>query len=357
MALPYTFQCNFEFPEGTFTTAEHWDSQSDTQSQMDFPHYTELARSGMRPHSGAYCMRLQLDTATAADSTSTEDAIDIADAGDAQCQFWLYFSNDFTATAEDDVNLLELSAGGTVEFTFGFRISAAGVITLGIGETAPTSFGPTLEKGAWHLIELHLAAEDGTSTDGAIDIWVTKEGAKTTASAVHATQVGSLSQGAITTGSLGLQEALTTTSGTILIDDFLFSAGAAGTNTRTRQDLHPWSNTTRLTESGHAFVGPGRIDNITLVAAPAQGALELRLWDTDRGRSGVFGHPIVELHNTGTGEIVDPAGMPVYVTKGAFVELFNTEDMTDDASALIQIGWASAWGDESAIIRHGLRTS
>lgn len=354
MPLPYTFQSNFE----TGTSTDQWDSETDgaTPAQVDIVHYTELARSGMRPHSGAYCMRIQMATTTAGDGILIEGDLDISADAQAQVQFWLYFSDDFTATSQDDVHLFELLATSTIEICFGFRISATGVINLGIGETTPATLSSVdLEKGVWHLIELDLNL-DNADTSGTINLYVTREGAVTTSSAVHAAQVGTLTQSAVTTGSLGVQEALNTTSGTILIDDFKYDTAA--TIARTRQDLHPWSSTVRLTQSGHAFVGPGRIDNITLVASAGQNAVqELRLWDTDRARTGIFGSPIVELHTTGTGEIVDPAGMPVYVTRGAYVEIVDTDDSTNDASALVQVGWASGWGDESAIIRHGLRTS
>jgi len=350
MSFPYIFESNFELGSNA-----DWDSQN--AAVIDFPHFTELARFGMAPYKGAYCFRQVM--AGTADDWLVEADLDSAATARCQTQFWLYFSNDFTATANDTINLFELKAAGTVEATFGFRVVAAtDVINLGIGETAPTSWSAQpLERGRWHLIEIDALNDQGAN-DGTIDLYVTPDRSPFTASSVHATQVGSLDQGAITQGLLGVQGSLDTTTGTILIDEFKFD-GDTGSPTRTQMDLDRWNPEIRMTKSGHAFVGPGVINNVTLVGNGAA-SQELRLWDTDRARfpatgasGGGFGAPRIELHTTGTSEIVDPASMPLRVNQGCYIEL----DDDVDSSALIQVSFASAWGSEANVVRYGLSRS
>ena len=76
MAFPYIFKANFEGG-----TNGEWDSESDTGSRLDFPHYSELARiPGLAmPYRGARCMRVDLTTGQTNDHTVTEGDIDIAD--------------------------------------------------------------------------------------------------------------------------------------------------------------------------------------------------------------------------------------------------------------------------------------
>ena len=57
MAFPWLSECNFE--DGT---KGHFDTETDTETRLDFPHYSELARTpGMgMPWRGAYCARVNL---------------------------------------------------------------------------------------------------------------------------------------------------------------------------------------------------------------------------------------------------------------------------------------------------------
>lgn len=343
VTFPFLFESNFELG-----TNGDWDSQD--AAIIDFPHYTELARHDMTPYKGAYCFR-QVMTSSASNDFLVEGDLDIDAAEQGQTQFWLYFSEDFTGTSNDTVHLFELRAGGTKEVVFGFRIVAStNVINLGIGEEAPTSWSSlALERGRWHLIELDTVNDLGAN-NGTIDLYVTPDGAPYTTETIHAAQVGTLDQGAITTGTLGVRSSLTTTTGTILIDEFKFHAvsGTAAV-TRVRQELDRWNPTIRMTQSGHAFVGPGTIENVSLVGN-GSAPLTLRLWDTDVARIGGFGTPKVEMHTTGTSELVDPAGMPIRLSRGCYIELAGSAD----PSALVQVSALSGWGSEANVRRYGL---
>lgn len=110
MAFPYVFHSNFE--QGT--NAE-FDSETDTGSQLDFPHYSELARwpwPTATPYSGAYCARWKLTGGTA-DSVLVEGDLDVGDGVTRYFKWDMWFSPDFDATADDTVAFLELKATAT----------------------------------------------------------------------------------------------------------------------------------------------------------------------------------------------------------------------------------------------------
>lgn len=337
MAFPWVFHANFE----AGTNAE-WDSETDTASQLDFPHYSELARfpwPTAAPWQGAYCMRAQLTGGTA-DAFVTEGDIDIADNTSRYFAFRIWFSPDFDATADDTVNVFEAqSSGPTVEATFGFRyVASTDVINFGIGETAPTSWGAgTIEKGVWYTVELHVHLDESTNNDGTIDLYVTKEG-EPYSDDVFASQVGSLNQGAVIQGVFGVQDHLATTTGTILFDQFIMD------DARIYPARQRFPDEVLLTKSSHVFVGPGVVDNVTLLSGAGTDCV-LKIFDTDAADTSDAGNIVVEMNNTASSEMVDPAGMPVRVMRGAYVELSGT-----NPRALVKIKPSIA--RSSATIRH-----
>lgn len=324
MAFPWIFESNFE----AGTNAE-WDSETDTASQLDFPHYKELARfpwPTCLPLSGAYCARISLTGGTA-DATLTEGDINIAAGANRFAGFGIWFSPDFDATANDTVHLLEFQqAGGTVEATFGFRyVASTDVINLGIGETAPTSFGSTsILKGVWYWVDLDLTVDAGTENNGTIDMYVTRVG-DPASTAVDASQVASLDQGAVGQGVLGVQAQLATTTGTILIDNFVFD------DARVFPPRDRYPTEVLLTKSGHAFVGGGKVSNVTLLSGAGTDNV-LKIFDTDTADANNAESAVLELKNTANNETVDPAGVPVRVHRGCYVELSGT-----NPRALLQV--------------------
>ena len=310
MAFPWLFQENFE--DGTLG---NFDSETDTASQLDFPHYSELARfpwSTCAPNTGAYCMRLALTGGTA-DAYLVEGDIDIAANVTRHVKFDIWFSPTFTGTADDTFNIFEALATSTVEAAFGARIVAStDVINLGIGETAPTSFsGEALQRNVWYTVELTMLNDPGAN-DGTIDLFVTRSGdaAQTT---VSATQVASLDQGAVTTARLGIQDHLSTTTGMILIDNFIFDEDRVFPGAR--YSLHPV-----FTKSGHAFVGPGHLDIAGLLTDEANNIM--RLWDTDTADTNSTQWFVVELDINGN--FTSFAG-PIKFQNGCYVELSGTD--------------------------------
>lgn len=338
MAFPWLFEANFETGDNT-----EWDSETDTASQLDFPSYKELARSPHRtsaPYSGAYCMRAQLTGGTA-DAFVTEGDIDIAAGVNRFVKFDIWFSDDFTGTADDTFHLFEAqSTGPAIEATMGARIVAStNVINLGIGEVAPTVFGAlAIERGKWYTVELDITLDSGGPNDGTIDMYVTREG-DSAASAVHVSQVGSLNQAAVIQGVLGIQNHLATTTGTILFDNYVFD------DARVYPKVDRFSETVMLTKSGHVFVGPGIVENVSLLSGAGTDNV-LSVFDTDSGNTNDASNVVIELKNTANNEIVDPAGAPVSMRRGAYVQLSGT-----NPRALVKISRVDAFGSAAAIRR------
>ncbi len=315
MSFPYIFHSNFEAG-----TAAEWDSETDTETQLDFPHYTELARypwPTALPSEGAYCARWVLAGGTA-DAILTEADIDIAANTERWFAFDLWFSPTFTGTANDTVHLLELvSTGPVIEAVMGFRVVAAtNVINLGIGELAPTSFSAeAIERGVWYTVELKVDLDNAGSNDGTIDMYVTRRG-EPFAGSVAATQVGSLDQAAVTDGMLGVQNHLATTTGVILIDRFIMD------DTRVYPQQELYEETLLLTKTGHAFVGPGTIESITLLSGNGTDCV-VSVYDSDKAETN---DASLKWHvaNTAANEIVETGVREVNLTRGAYVTLTGT---------------------------------
>lgn len=336
MSYPWIFESTFEQGD-----ALEWDSESDTGAALDFPHYSELARTpGMAmPYSGAYCARIVLGDTN--DHTLTEGDIDIADTATAYHRFDLYLHDDIASTVDDIFNIFEWQqAGGTVEAVISLQVIAAtDVVSIAIADGTEASTGFTaLPKGVWLTIEALFTVDVTPGSNGVLTLFVNEGQVQTVTSHNQAAAIG--------LGVLGTQNTLATTTGTILLDNFIMD------DTRIRPPKNRWTTNRRLTKSGHAFVGPGVVNNVTLLSSTTTADCVLELYDTDTADTSRPETLVARLRNTATDEVVDPAGMPVEVTRGAYVSLSGTDP---DISAMLQIGRAVAYGSEGAIRSYGLR--
>lgn len=344
MAFAWVVERNFETGDDM-----DWDTKTDTNSPvlLDFPHYTELARfpdSSWAPASGAFCMRVVASGETN-DITLTENDSNISADANEFVKFDINFSSDFTGTADDTFTLFEFrETSGTTEMTMGARIVAStNVINLGIGETAATNFSSAaIQRNRWYTVELDIdvASDSDTGADGSLNIFVTELG-KPTSTVVAATAITGVSFGPITDVVLGLSDHLATTTGTILFDNFIHDEARI----HSRRDRFP--RTVVMTRSGHAFVGPGTIENVTLLSDGNTDNV-MRIFDTDRESLLDEANVVVELKNTAANETVDPAGMPVQVHRGCFVALTGTSPR-----AVVLIGRAAGYGSSAAVRNMG----
>lgn len=333
MAFAWLFEGNFESGDNS-----EWDSEADTGSLLDFPHYTTLAAiPGMEvPWRGAYCARIVLGDTN--DHTLTAGAVNISADGTFGVRFMLYLHSDVTATADDTFPLLELQASSTVEIAVGLKITASsGAIELGVGETAPSSFAANpLQTGRWYQVEVHGNIDSGGGSDDG-DATLRLDGASV------ATLSG-LTQNAITDAVFGSQDTESTTTGTILLDEFVADDARVGI----MEDR--WPEEVYLTKSSHVFVGPGQVDNTTLRSGAGTDCV-LEVYDTDTADTTSIYNQRAALANTANNEIVDPAGMPVLdIRRGCYVALSGT-----NPRAIVKVRRAVAWGSTGAVRQYGIR--
>ena len=254
MAFPWIFDENFELgTRGGFDSAT---------GAPTFPHYSVLAGipniGPATPYRGAFCMSSIVGTT---DNTITEGDIDIADTVTRFSSFYMYVSNNFTGTANDTLAVYEVqSAGGVIENSVGLRITATGnLLDIGVGNVAPTVFAP-FSRGVWHHVELQTLV----STAGVGTATLFLDG-------VNVAAVTLITNIAVTQGVLGTQDVLSTTSGTVLFDRFIFD------DAQVFPDKIRFPTSVTITRNQHVFVGPGWIDSASLLSASGT----LVLHDTD----------------------------------------------------------------------------
>lgn len=323
MAFPYIASSSFD----TGTNGE-WDSESDTGSLLDFPHYTTLAAlpDAPAPYRGAYCMRITPGDTN--DHTLTEGDCNIADGSTAWVRFALYVSKDFAATADDIFNIYEWqSAGAVVEAVISLQITATtDVVEIAAADGTEASSGWTyLSKGVWHVIEAMLTASTGSA--GVLDLYVDGARVQNLTSQDHA--------GAITDGIFGTQGTLSTTNaGYLLFDEFAFDDTRLGIT-------HRFHTHRLITKSSFLFVGPGRIDNIKLVDG-GSGDVIVQLYDTDVYSASLT--PIWTDRTNTANTNVDAADVPIAFNRGCLAIISGTLP-----GAILNIGRAVGWGSDGAI--------
>lgn len=319
MAFPWIFAANFEV--GALVDSTYgWDSETDTGSQLDICHYTELARypwPTCAPFSGAYVARVVLTGGTS-DAFVKEADIDIADAGTSYFKFELWFAPNFTATSNDTFAIFELQgAASAVTVSMGGRVVAStNVINLGIGgaasAAAPSTFAAQdIQRGVWYTVELKVVIQTGGT--GTVDMYLTKDGEKP-ATAAHAS-VATITNIVVTDGVLGIQDQLATTTGVFLLDNFVQDDGRIYPKTRYRNE----PVLAGVTESGHVFVGPGWIAGAAILGGTSPTMI---LYDTDRADVTAAQSYEVSLATTSTNQ--SSLGVPIYFQRGCYVVLGGT---------------------------------
>ena len=328
MAFPFVLESNFE----AGSSAE-WTSSSDTGTQMDFPHISVLAGiSGMgqlMPYRGAFCARFTLGANTT-DSFLRSTTIDIADAATSYFRWYMFFATNFAATAADVVSIFKLrqAGGGTVEFTVGVNCDGSGGVFLGGNDgTAASAFGTTnITLGRWHAIEVLATVQTGGT--GVITTYL--DGVQQT------TETASTQAAAVGDGDLGFSNRLSTTTGTVLMDCFIQD------DARIYPIVDRYPAQILLTKSTHLFVGPGVIENVSLLSGGGTDNV-LSIYDTNRANVLDQNKLRLELKNVTNSDIVDPAGVPVTLQRGCYVVLAGT-----NPRAMVNIKWAPGYSRSGA---------
>jgi len=330
MSFPYTTIEDFE--DGT---KGHFDVETDTNAGLDFPHYAELARTpGLAmPYRGAYCTRLDLATISTAGAwlqeTGSWDLTAGTDSINIRLKFWL--SSDAAMASGDVFSLIEFwSATNTAEASAGIKYTTASGWQLGIGDAALPSVYVDLALGQWHDLEVFFDPDAA----GTIDAWL--DGSALT-------QVSGLSNASITSGIVGANPgaAFTPTAGTLLLDQVIGHVSTASVRIGSGGKRFPVPQAL-LESSGHAFVGHGVLDNVSLLSGGAVDNV-LQVWDTDQADT-TNAEMKLELKNLTASETVDPAGIPVELTKGCYVVLSGT-----NPRAMVTMHQAVGYGSDGAI--------
>lgn len=322
MAYPYLFSASFDTGDNS-----EWDSESDTGSLLDFPHYATLCAipSAPAPYRGAYCMRIAPGDTN--DHTLTEGDIDIADAATRYVRFALFISSNFASTADDTFNIFEFQqAGGTIEASLSLRITGStDAVEIGIGDgVVATDFVP-IGKGAWHVVEMRLLVSTGGT--GTFTLWVDGGQAVALTSQTHAAAVGQ--------GVLGTQDtAATTNAGFLLFDAFDFDDTRLGVTRRF--DTHRL-----ITTSSFLFMGPGRIDNLKILDG-GSGNVTVELYDTDVYSASLT--PIWRDRTSSNNATQDAADVPIQFHRGCLAILAGTSP-----GVIANIGLAVGWGGDGAV--------
>ncbi len=338
MAYPFLSEYNVEQGD-----KGHFDSETDTTSRLDFAHYSTLARTpGLAmPWRGAYCVRVNLATSATTAYLEETGSWDLAADGTIYFRFMLWISPDITMANNDQFNIIKLQSAGPVDEVVGGLIytTAAG-LKFGVGETAITSSLP-ITTGQWHCIEMTANIDSGVPNDGTIDYWV---------NGVAGTQVASLDQAVITQGRFGVMDQdAGTTAGTILLDSLISDDariyGSYNPSERFNENIY-------LTASSHVWVGRGVLENVQLVSGGTDNQLEV--FDTDTANTVDVSKRKVHLLTSTASEVVDPAGMPVTLTRGCYVKLSGTAG-ANGPYAIVKIGRAVGWGSDGAIRNYGVK--
>ena len=337
MAFPFIFQSNFE--QGT---AAEWDSEADTGSLLSFPHYSALAAipGAPMPYSGAYCMMIDLRAGDTNDHTLTEGDIDIASAATRYFRWMMFIPTDFVASANDNFSILELQhTDATKVFVVGLTITATtDAITVWVaeGDTPETTSTLVVPKGKWVCFEVEALA-DTDSADADMSVYVDGTLFVSIATPVqNATAVGQ--------GALGTQNTLATTTGILYFDAFVMD------DARLYPPAIRFPTSKLLTKTGHAFVGPGKIDAARLMSGAGTDCV-LTIYDTDVGNSDDYSKVVLELKNTANSQLVTSQNTkPIRVERGCYVVLAGTTPR-----AIIDFCGTPAFGSDGAIRTYGAR--
>lgn len=338
MAFPFLSEYNVEQGD-----KGHFDSESDSANRLDFAHYSQLAQvPGLAmPWRGAYCVRVNLATSTTDAYLQEDTSWDLSASGSLYMRFMLWASPDLVMANNDQFNVLVLQSAGPVsEVVAGIIYTTAAGFKFGVGETAITSSLP-LQLNKWNCIELKVVIDSGVGNDGTIDFWV---------NGTAGTQVASLDQAAITQGLFGVigQDA-GTTAGNILLDALIADDariyGSYNYNERFSENIY-------LQASSHVWVGHGVLENVQLITGGTDNQLEV--FDTDTANTVDVSKRKVHLQTATSGEVVDPAGMPVVLTRGCYVKLSGTAGALGPF-AIVKIGRAVGFGSDGAIRNYGTK--
>ena len=287
-----TFAENFELG-----TRGAFDGETDTGSLLDFPHYTELARSGHAPYRGAYCMRLRLAGAT--DAYVQEDsAYDLAAAAVHFTSAYFYLGKNFVMADTDKFALFNLESVADTTVIAACGLDRSGTdIRLWFAATnasaAQTIVLGTMAQAVnkWYHVELRLDIDAGGGNDGTIDGYLN--------GVAFGSQITGIDQGAGVDAKWGAITVDAGTSGTLLLDQIQLTIAGGTQIYPYRERYTPQNRWGGKFAQDHPIIGPGEFS--AAVTGTGTNAV-LTLYDTDGVPNGL--EPIATIRNVSANEFV-----------------------------------------------------
>ena len=344
MGYPYLFIETFEgADEGVFT------AETDGDSILDYPHFTELARHKQLPWRGAYCMRIRPAGGTASAYVQENDSFDTAAAGTIFIRFYVYLGSNFAMANADKFSLMELESvvdtttevacgldrsGSDIRFWFNETAAAAGATTKVLGTT-------TTALGKWYCFEIKALIDDGAGNNGTIDGWVNDGSA--------GAQIATLDQGAIVDAKFGVIGLDATTTGTILMDCIIADELQVFSDTERFKPLNQWlpcstAGGGSTTAEYHPVIGSGRVA-VAVTSTASDGVLSL--YDTDGVSTRL--EPIAVIRNT-VASALTPGDHSYEFSFGLYATLSGT-----NVQAFVSVERGGLWS-EGALITYGHAT-
>ena len=369
MGWPYTTSWYFENGAAEFGT----ETDGGNPLQGDFAHYTELARRKMTPFVGAYSYRIQLNGAAETAYIADTDAA-VATGETTYFAFALYLSTDFALASTNTIDIWELLDNGILQAAIRLK-DVSGTLTFAVhNDTAGTDevegTGYVVPLGSWMWVE-GLFTAGGASL---LTLFVTREGEKT-ATQVATTAAGDDVQPAPDSARLGVGvNASTGNTGTLLFDAYHWHDPADVNVGRINAPERRWSTTMEIHTPMHVFIGPGCLENLTMIGSDlaTTGDGWIVVYDTDRAQTDTD-RIVGILTHTADNEIVDVSGLPIRCQNGCYIELYKlgaptatggygtlvhasavVGTATHDAPRAIATISPIVYGSRSRVVDHGL---
>lgn len=297
MALPYTFECNFE--DGT---SSPFDSETDTENKLSVEHYSVLARLPFVdsvPYRGAYAALIDVSIGTADAYYQEDTGFDVAANTAAACRFAFWISSNLVMATNDTFDVLEWQSAGPVNEFSARIINTAGVITFSAGDPGGATFRTSpITLNTWHIAELVI--NTGTGVNATCTVYL--DGQQLGAQITDIT-CAALTQARM--GAIGIDAG--TTRGRILLDQIVADDTRVGTFSK-RFDM------TRIaTKSGHVLLGPGSVVEADIIQTSALDET-MTMWDTDTADTTDLSRRVVAFQ----------AFRPIFVNKGLYLTLSGT---------------------------------
>ncbi len=313
----YPFESTFEVSDFT-----EWTSTVDTQSKMEVIHLLDIVKKwgngfpGVAPYRGNYVDHINIALGTA-DAYAQTTVVTAALGTTIWVRFFLQVTNNLVMATSDRFTILSVQSAGAVEQGTISILNNVGIIQLVAAQTGSTAIGALtvqaeFERDIYHLVELGMTIDSGAA-DGTLQFWL------------DGNQVGStitgLTQAAITQmrlGAIGIDAG--TTAGHLLFDQVVQAL------THVDGFYRRYPQVVVLTKSGFIALGPGKIEEYTLVAG---GAVDnhMSVYDLDRqpllGLSDFLGPELTNSHAF-EAKVFAYSKKDGYFNRGLYVRLIGT---------------------------------